>query len=114
MIAEGFVANGARVLISSRDEAALSATAEELTAGAAISGSGGSCEAIQGSLGSRAGCEALAAAVSVAVPDGLHCLVNNSGENPLPAAIKSCHGRVLGSFDRLMFAFGQAPRGVSP
>ena len=82
MIAEGFVANGSTVYISSRDKAALNSTAEELTANAEAATTGGPigrCVAIEGNLSSRAGCEALAAAIEEAEPGGLHVLVNNSG-----------------------------------
>mmetsp|Transcript_12088 Transcript_12088/g.15925 ORF Transcript_12088/g.15925 Transcript_12088/m.15925 type:complete len:321 (-) Transcript_12088:183-1145(-) len=73
MIAEGFVANGCKVYICSRDEKALAETASELTAGGP-----GECIAVPGDLGSRAGCEALAEAVSNMTSE-LHILVNNSG-----------------------------------
>ena len=78
MIAEGFVANGSTVYISSRDQAALEATADELTAAHSSDG-GGCCVAVPGNLYTRAGCEELAATMGGLVPDGLHVLVNNSG-----------------------------------
>ena len=78
MIAEGFVANGSTVYISSRDQTTLEATADELTAAHSFNG-GGCCVAVPGNLYTRAGCEELAATVGGLVPDGLHVLVNNSG-----------------------------------
>ena len=60
MIAEGFVANGSTVYISSRDQKTLEATADELSA--AHSGVG-RCVAVTGNLFTRAGCEELAAAM---------------------------------------------------
>ena len=78
MIAEGFVANGSTVYISSRNQTALEATADELTAAHSSNG-GGSCVAVPGNLYTRAGCEELAATMGSLVPDGLHVLVNNSG-----------------------------------
>ncbi len=76
MIAEGFVANGSTVYISSRDQKTLEATADELSA--AHSGVG-RCVAVTGNLFTRAGCEELAAAMDGLAPDGLHVVVNNSG-----------------------------------
>lgn len=81
MIASGFVANGSTVLISSRDAAALQATADELSESADAKSSGGKCIAIPGNLSSRAGCEDLAGAVAdlTKATGGLSVLVNNSG-----------------------------------
>jgi NAD(P)-dependent dehydrogenase (short-subunit alcohol dehydrogenase family) len=80
MIAQGFVQNGSTVFISSRDAVALDSAAAELNeAGQA---SGGRCISIPGSLGSRGGCDDLAAAMAdhkLIQSGGLHCLVNNSG-----------------------------------
>ena len=71
MMAAGFAANGASVIIASRNAEALAATAAEVktTTSADI-------ETVVADLGSRAGCEALAAAVAAAPLD---VLVNNSG-----------------------------------
>jgi NAD(P)-dependent dehydrogenase (short-subunit alcohol dehydrogenase family) len=76
MIAEGFVANGSKVFISSRDEKALHSTAEELNESSTM---GGICIPITGNLSSRAGCEELAASMAQHSPSGLNVLVNNSG-----------------------------------
>ena len=80
MIAAGFLANGADVVIASRDAAALAETA------AALPGPG-RCTAIEANLTTRAGCEALAAAYGEAFGGAdagggaarLDVLVNNSG-----------------------------------
>ena len=71
MMAAGFAANGASVIIASRNAEALAATAAEVkrTTSADI-------ETVVADLGSRAGCEALAAEVAAAPLD---VLVNNSG-----------------------------------
>ena len=71
MIAEGFVANGSTVYISSRDQAALEATADELTAAHSSDG-GGCCVAVPGNLYTRAGCEELAATALMGVPVRTH------------------------------------------
>jgi len=72
MIAEGFVANGSTVYISSPAAAELS----ELGADC-----GGKCIPVPGNLSSRAGCEELAAKVAELTEPlgGLSVLVNNSG-----------------------------------
>ncbi len=72
MIARGLVAAGARVAISSRKAGACAAAAAELSRH-------GECVAIPADLSTRAGVEALAAAVREQFPDGLHLLVNNAG-----------------------------------
>jgi NAD(P)-dependent dehydrogenase (short-subunit alcohol dehydrogenase family) len=77
MIAEGFVVNGAKVYISSRDTKTLEAAATELSTKG--DKSGGKCIAITASLSSRAGCEALAELMNEKEPSGLNVLVNNSG-----------------------------------
>ena len=68
MIAEGFVANGSTVFISSRDQKALESTAEELNDSATT---GGKCIPIVGNLNTREGCEELAASVAEKSPSGL-------------------------------------------
>lgn len=73
MIAEGFVASGARVLIAARKEAECRATAEELS-------EQGPCEAIVADLSSTKGVAALAKAVVERVSE-LNVLVNNAGAN---------------------------------
>ncbi|GAP84654.2 putative short chain dehydrogenase reductase family [Rosellinia necatrix] len=73
MITEGFVANGARVYVASRDAAACEAAAAELTARGP-----GSCVALPADLLSLAECERLAAALRAREPR-LDVLVNNSG-----------------------------------
>ncbi len=67
MIAAGFAERGATVYISSRKEAELRATAEEIGA-----------TAIAADLSSEAGASALAAAIAER-EDRLHVLVNNAG-----------------------------------
>ncbi len=71
MIAEGFVDAGADVIITSRKESELTATAERL-------GAKGSITAIQGDLSSPEGVAAFAAAVT-ATWDSVDVLVNNAG-----------------------------------
>lgn len=71
MIAQGFVAAGAHVIISSRKAETCAAVAEELSAH-------GRCEAIPADLGHDEGARGLAAAVRDRV-DQLHVLVNNAG-----------------------------------
>ena len=71
MMAEGFAANGAQVIIASRNAKALEATAAEVKAATAAD-----VETVVADLGSRSGCEALAAAVG---GEPLDVLVNNSG-----------------------------------
>ena len=73
MIAAGFVANGARVYIASRDARACETTAKKLTAVGP-----GECFALPADLGSEAGCVALAEALAERETK-LHVLVNNSG-----------------------------------
>ncbi|KAI1500802.1 short chain dehydrogenase/reductase family [Biscogniauxia marginata] len=73
MISEGFVANGARVYIASRDGAACAAAAAELTARGP-----GTCSAIPADLLHLDECERLAAELARREPK-LHVLVNNSG-----------------------------------
>ena len=113
-IAEGFVANGSTVYISSRDKATLDATAEELTASAAAAaaatggGPAGRCVAIEGNLGSRAGCEALAAAVEEAEPGGLHVLVNNSGAS-WGESIERKSGKLNWGWDKVLDLNVKAP-----
>ncbi|MHA6722196.1 SDR family oxidoreductase [Sphingomonas sp. RS2018] len=69
MIAAGFVAQGAKVYISSRKADACFATAEEL---------GPNCIALPQDVSTVAGCKALAAQYAE-VEDGLDILVNNAG-----------------------------------
>jgi NAD(P)-dependent dehydrogenase (short-subunit alcohol dehydrogenase family) len=71
MIAAGFLAQGARVYISSRKAAACEATARELSAL-------GECVALPFDVSDIAGAQALAAAYA-AREDGLDILVNNAG-----------------------------------
>ncbi len=69
MIAAGFVAQGARVYVSSRKAEACAETAAEL---------GENCIALPQDIGSVAGCRALAAALAER-EDRLDILVNNAG-----------------------------------
>lgn len=79
MISEGFVRNGAKVYISSRDSAACDKAASELNALAQKTSSGGSAVALPADLSSEAECTRLAAELSKREPQGLHVLINNSG-----------------------------------
>ncbi|KAI1129161.1 short chain dehydrogenase/reductase family [Nemania abortiva] len=74
MISEGFVANGAKVYIASRDAKACEKTAAELTARGP-----GSCVAIPADLLQLAECERLATELRARGETRLHVLVNNSG-----------------------------------
>ncbi|MBR0553350.1 SDR family oxidoreductase [Stakelama marina] len=69
MIAEGFIASGAKVYISSRDADACNATAEEL---------GENCIALPQDISTVAGCKALAETLAER-EDKLDILVNNAG-----------------------------------
>jgi NAD(P)-dependent dehydrogenase (short-subunit alcohol dehydrogenase family) len=71
MIARGFVAAGARVVISSRKADACAALAAELS-------QAGACEAIPADLSREDECRRLAEEVATRV-DRLHVLVNNAG-----------------------------------
>ncbi|KAL7423132.1 hypothetical protein Q5752_002432 [Cryptotrichosporon argae] len=73
MIATGYVANGGKVYISSRDAKACEATAARLTALGP-----GTCVAIPADLGRYDECVRLAAELEKR-EDALHVLVNNSG-----------------------------------
>ncbi|MFB9268355.1 SDR family oxidoreductase [Bradyrhizobium erythrophlei] len=72
MIAEGFVAQGARVYISSRDSDACRQTAIEL------SGDGGICRPLPQDISTMKGVRTLAEKFAAAEP-GLDILVNNAG-----------------------------------
>lgn len=77
MISRGFVANGARVYISSRDAAACEAAAKELSLSAGGS-SGGKAFALPADLLQLSECERVAAELGRREKK-LHVLVNNSG-----------------------------------
>ncbi|MDO8409312.1 MAG: SDR family oxidoreductase [Phenylobacterium sp.] len=72
MIAAGFLAQGAKVYISSRKADACDAAAEELSQG------GGTCISLPQDVSSAAGCQALAKAIEER-EDKLDILVNNAG-----------------------------------
>ncbi|KAK8116290.1 hypothetical protein PG984_012792 [Apiospora sp. TS-2023a] len=75
MISQGFVANGAKVYISSRDAAACETAAQELTAQGP-----GTAIALPADLASLSECERLAAELRQKHGETkLHALVNNSG-----------------------------------
>lgn len=76
MIAEGFVANGAKVYIASRDGAACARAAAELNAPGPGRGSAVALPAVD--LAQLSDCERLAAELRRREP-ALHVLVNNSG-----------------------------------
>jgi NAD(P)-dependent dehydrogenase (short-subunit alcohol dehydrogenase family) len=75
MIAEGLVANGAMVIISSRDRQQCDATALRLNELGK-----GKCIAIASDLGKWDGIESLVAEVKSVTGGKLHALVNNSGK----------------------------------
>ena len=76
MMATGLVANGARVAIASRNQAALDEVVAELRG---LDG-GGECVALRADLSTRAGCEQLAADFAASSLGGhSDVLVNNSG-----------------------------------
>lgn len=72
MIAQGFIAQGAKVYISSRKADACEATAAELSAG------GGQCIPLPQDISTVAGCKALAEQITALEPR-LDILVNNAG-----------------------------------
>jgi NAD(P)-dependent dehydrogenase (short-subunit alcohol dehydrogenase family) len=72
MIAEGFIAQGAKVYISARKADACNQTAQELSKG------GGTCISIPMNISTLAGAKSLAAAVMAQEPK-LDILVNNAG-----------------------------------
>jgi 2-deoxy-D-gluconate 3-dehydrogenase len=72
MIAAGFIAQGAKVYISSRKAADCDATAERLSAG------GGTCISLPQDISTVEGCQALAKRVGELEPS-LDILVNNAG-----------------------------------
>ncbi|KAK3325266.1 hypothetical protein B0H66DRAFT_547828 [Apodospora peruviana] len=78
MISEGFVRNGARVYISSRDAAACFEAATSLNALATSSKSGGSAVSLPADLSSESECKRVAAELEKREKK-LHVLVNNSG-----------------------------------
>ncbi|KAL2264729.1 hypothetical protein VTJ83DRAFT_7239 [Remersonia thermophila] len=77
MISSAFVANGARVYISSRDAKACDAAAAELNA--EYPATGGKAVSLPADLSSHAECARLAAELTKLEPAGLHVLVHNSG-----------------------------------
>ncbi|KAM7190714.1 hypothetical protein V8F20_009619 [Naviculisporaceae sp. PSN 640] len=76
MISEGFVRNGCKVYISSRDAKACDSAAAELTTSG--SSSGGSAVSLPADLSSYEECKRLVSAIS-SREKKLHVLVNNSG-----------------------------------
>lgn len=78
MVSEGFVLNGAKVYISSRDAAACSSAASELNTLASKSSSGGSAVALPADLSRADECARLATELSKR-EQKLHVLINNSG-----------------------------------
>lgn len=73
MIAEGFLASGAKVYISSRKPDQCDAAAEALAA------DGGTCVSLPQDVSTVEGCRALAARIAELEPAGLDILVNNAG-----------------------------------
>jgi NAD(P)-dependent dehydrogenase (short-subunit alcohol dehydrogenase family) len=91
MIAEGFVRNGATVLITARKSEACDATAERL-------GAFGECASVPADLSTAEGREAFATEVDARAPK-LHVLVNNAGATwgaPLDEFPESGWDKVLG------------------
>ena len=85
MMTEGLVANGATVVIASRDGEKNAATAERLNAGAAAHG-GQAClrsrtQSLGADLASYQGCDTLVSEVAALVGGKLHGLINNSGRS---------------------------------
>lgn len=73
MAAQGFVQNGAKVIIASRKEAELKKTADRLNKLGP-----GSCDYVVADLKDKAGCDSLCQQVKKKT-DRLHLLLNNSG-----------------------------------
>jgi len=73
MAAQGFIQNGARVIIASRKRSELQKTADRLNKLGP-----GKCEIVVADLKDKAGCDALAAEVKK-MTDRLTVLLNNSG-----------------------------------
>lgn len=74
MIAMGMVANGATVYIVSRKDTS-SFAAKMQAAGT------GKCVSLSADLGTDAGVASFAAEIARLEPEGIHCLINNSGTN---------------------------------
>ena len=106
MIAEGFASNGCTVYIAARSKDILDEAAAEVTA--AVAGTDGRCVALQANLGSREGCEALAAAIAEREPTGLNVLVNNSGTS-WGEPLSRTSGRMNWGWDRVLDLNVKAP-----
>lgn len=76
MIAEGFVANGAKVYLAGRDAAACRRAVEEL---APLARHGASAHALPADLQHLSECEGLVRTLAEREPAGLHVLLNNAG-----------------------------------
>jgi NAD(P)-dependent dehydrogenase (short-subunit alcohol dehydrogenase family) len=103
MLARGFVAAGARVLIASRSAEACDALAEELSAS-------GSCTSLPADLSTEEGVAALAGAVAEHAPS-LDVLVNNAGAawgEPLDTYPVSGFDKVMDLNVRAVFLLTQA------
>jgi NAD(P)-dependent dehydrogenase (short-subunit alcohol dehydrogenase family) len=103
MIAEGLVRCGVRVYLSSRKQADLDATVEELSRH-------GEVHAIAADLGTVEGVEALTAALS-AREESIHALVNNAGASwgaPLEQFPPTAWDRVLSVNVKGVFALTQS------
>lgn len=90
MIAKGFSANGANVLLTSRDEKACAIAAKTLQ-----------CQYVASNVSTRQGCKELVDHVSQVFDGRLHVLVNNAGtswgEDPERES-----GRMNWGFDKVM------------
>jgi NAD(P)-dependent dehydrogenase (short-subunit alcohol dehydrogenase family) len=108
MIAEGFVANGSTVYISSRDQNALESTADELNSNNNNNNNNGKCIPIVGNLNSREGCEELALSIEKHSPLGLNVLVNNSGTS-WGESLERKSGKMNWGWDRVLDLNLKAP-----
>ncbi len=91
MVAEGFVARGARVYISSRKAGICDAAAQEISSG------GGTCISLPQDVSTVEGCQALASAYLAREP-ALDILVNNAGA----AWLAEFDGFPEGGWDKVM------------
>uniref|UniRef100_A0A7S2WSB5 Uncharacterized protein n=1 Tax=Rhizochromulina marina TaxID=1034831 RepID=A0A7S2WSB5_9STRA len=105
MIASGFVANGNKVYIASRDHEALGVTAERLNS--LGEESGGSCVPITANLASREGCEELIGEIRQLEPR-LDVLVNNSGAS-WGEGLDRSSGRMNWGWDKVLDVNLKAP-----
>lgn len=101
MVAEGFAANGASVVIASRNATALAETAAGIR-----DRTGGDVATLVANLGDRAGCEALAA--EAAAGGAVDVLVNNSGTS-WGEPLSRTSGRANWGWDKVLDLNVKAP-----